>query len=222
MKPCYAIIPAAGSSRRMGLPKLLLPWPAGDRYSVPRAHADPSTLTVIDRVLEAWTTSRVTETIVVIRREDVALREACRRWPVTVVHPEEETRDMKESICVGLRHLMARNKPKPDAGCFLAPADLPMLSARVINGLIDVQSKVAAVRLPRFGMTLDTADSGHPALLPWEWTSDIFALGPQDGVDSLIKRFPQEFVLFPPELAASDIDTPADYQSAVDRATGRP
>lgn len=220
----------------MGQHKLLLPWPEGGqqldtstKYSEPSTqHSVPSTQTVsasrtvIDRVLESWTTSRVAETIIVIRSEDLALCEACRRWPVTIVHPEKPTRDMKESICIGLKALIDRNVIDPGAGCFIAPADLPTLTSRVINALIDARSEIRSIRLPRFGTTLDTSITGHPALVPWEWIGEIFSLEPQHGVDVLIKRQAQEFVLFPPELAIPDIDTPADYLSAYARATRVP
>jgi molybdenum cofactor cytidylyltransferase len=56
----FAIVPAAGRSARMGAPKLLLPL--GDRP-------------VIDWVLAAWTASRVTRTVVVVRADDAPLLE---------------------------------------------------------------------------------------------------------------------------------------------------
>lgn len=228
MNPCYAIIPAAGSSRRMGQPKLLLPWPLGQSIaqassSESQVSHDPSSKirtsgTVIDRVLHAWTASCVTETIVVIRADDEALLDVCRRWPVTIVHPVEPTVDMKGSVCVGLQTLISRGVPEPEARCFIAPADLPGLTSHVIDGLIAAQSASRKILIPRFGHTLETSIAGHPALVPWELTREIFALGPQEGVDTLIKRHPQEFVLFPLELAVVDIDTPAEYQAALKNA----
>ncbi len=243
VNPCYAIIPAAGSSRRMGQHKLLLPWPGGGqqpgistndlgpstnhsvpstRYSGPETQTAFASRTVIDRVLESWTTSCVAETFIVVRSDDLALCEACRRWPVTIVYPDKPTRDMKESICIGLKALIDRHVIDPGAGCFIAPADLPTLSSRVINCLIEARSDIRSIRLPRFGTTLETSISGHPALVPWEWMGEIFSLEPQHGVDVLIKRHAQEYVLFPQELAVSDIDTLADYQSAYARATRNP
>lgn len=228
--PCYAIVPAAGSSRRMGRSKLLLPWPR--RQSAKRDPGTPpaarrvdeysptSTLpsyTVMDSVLEAWTTSRVVETIVVIRSDDRALREACRRWPVTIIHPPQPTLDMKESVCVGLRALLERGVPLQDAGCFISPADLPGLTAVVINGLIDAMANARTIWLPTFGDTLENSRVGHPALLPWQAVQEIFQLGPQEGVNHLIQRSPRELVLFPTHLSVSDVDTPEEYQAALQR-----
>ena len=61
---CYAIVPAAGRSRRMGTPKLLLPF----RDSV-----------LMDCVLDAWLASRIDAVIVVVRRGDTALRQLCEK-----------------------------------------------------------------------------------------------------------------------------------------------
>lgn len=209
----------------MGQPKLLLPWPAllsfaqasssESRTSHDTSSEPPTVGTVIDRVLHAWTASRVTETIVVIRPDDEALRDVCRRWPVTIVHPVEPTVDMKGSVCVGLQTLISRGIPEPGTRCFIAPADLPGLTSHVIDGLIAAQSASRKIVIPRFGHSLETSIAGHPALVPWELTHEIFALGSQEGVDTLIKRHPQEFVLFPIEMAVSDIDTPAEYQAAL-------
>ncbi len=209
----------------MGQHKLLLPWPARQssiRSCSPDSQAAdtqssgrPAISTVIDQVLEAWTTSQVAETIVVIRRDDEALCDACRRWPVTIVHPHEATEDMKGSVCVGLQLLISRGTPLTGSRCFIAPADLPGLTSQVIDRLIAMQAEADKILIPRFGHSLEVSTAGHPALVPWELTAEIFSLGPQAGVDSLVKRHPQEFVLFPPELAVSDIDTPAEYQAAL-------
>lgn len=229
----------------MGQNKLLLPWPARRNFCgeavlydkkgllpngqpafqtthnplLENLSSESATLgTVIDRVLEAWTTSQVTETVIVIRPDDEALRDVCRRWPVTIVHPPEVTVDMKGSVCVALQMLMSRGGPAAGARCFIAPADLPGLTSQVIDRLIAAQSSTQKILIPRFGHTLESSIPGHPALVPWELTGEIFALGPQEGVDTLIKRHPQEFELFPAELAVSDIDTPAEYQAALKNA----
>lgn len=209
----------------MGQHKLLLPWPARQSFlglrsaasdtSDTHASGRSATSTVIDQVLEAWTNSRVAETIVVIRRDDEALCDACRRWPVTIVHPLEVTEDMKGSVCVGLQSLISRGVSLTGTRCFIAPADLPGLTTQVIDRLIATQTEAQKILIPRFGHSLEASTAGHPALVPWELTAEIFRLGPQAGVDTLVKRHPQEFVLFPPELAVSDIDTPEEYIAAL-------
>lgn len=212
----------------MGQPKLLLPWPKGNSKSIEKAtqqdspasilDATSASQTVIDRVLEAWTTSQVIETIVVVRNDDSALRDACNRWPVTVVHPPTTTHDMKGSVCVGLQFLIDKGVLTGQARCFIAPADLPELKPQVIDRLIEAQTDARMILIPRFGRSLETSVTGHPVLLPWEFTNEILTLGPQEGVNTVVKRHPQEFVLLPPELTVKDFDTPSEYHAILESA----
>ncbi|MEZ6078052.1 MAG: NTP transferase domain-containing protein [Pirellulaceae bacterium] len=71
-RPTFAIVPAAGRSRRMGQSKLLLPWRG---------------TTVIEHVIEAWLRSRVTQVVVVARRDDLELTRRVARQPVVLVRP---------------------------------------------------------------------------------------------------------------------------------------
>ena len=69
----YAIIPAAGESRRMGQPKLLLPWKDG---------------MIIDATLQAWAARRVEQVVVTVRADNRQLQKRCLKHPVEVVlHP---------------------------------------------------------------------------------------------------------------------------------------
>ena len=79
----FAIVPAAGLSTRMGRPKLLLPWKGA---------------TIIDYVLEAWTSSGVSAVVIVVRKRDGDLAAACRgHASVEVVSPDTDPEDMKAS-----------------------------------------------------------------------------------------------------------------------------
>jgi molybdenum cofactor cytidylyltransferase len=195
----FAIIPAAGHSRRMGQSKLLLPW--GDA-------------TIIDRVLQAWTTSRVTKVVVVMRRDDVDLWQACERWPVSVITPQRDPEDMKESIQVGLKHLAEVVSPNREDRCFVAPADLPTLTAEIIDALIATETANESIIVPRFGQR-----SGHPALLPWSLTGKIFELAENEGVNRIVDQNDKTHVLFSAEKLVTDVDTPEQYQQLL-RKTG--
>jgi molybdenum cofactor cytidylyltransferase len=197
---CYAIIPAAGHSRRMGESKLLLPWRDGQ---------------IIDAVLRAWTTSQVTQVVVVMRRDDQPLRTACDRWPVSVVTADQDPPDMKASIQIGLRHLgdIAQSADR----CFIAPADLPTLTAEIIDALIDAAiaaTESGKIVVPRFGQR-----AGHPALLPWSLTSQIFGLAENEGVNRIVDQHEKLYVPFSAEKLVTDVDTPEQYQQLL-RKTG--
>jgi molybdenum cofactor cytidylyltransferase len=197
---CYAIIPAAGHSRRMGESKLLLPWRDGQ---------------IIDAVLRAWTTSRVSQVVVVMRRDDQPLRTACDRWPVSVVTADQDPPDMKASIQIGLRHLC--DIAKSADRCFIAPADLPTLTAEIIDALIDASiaaTESEKIIVPRFGQR-----AGHPALLPWSLTNQIFGLAENEGVNRIVDHHEKLYVPFSAEKLVTDVDTPEQYQQLL-RKTG--
>ena len=197
---CYAIVPAAGRSLRMGRPKLLLPWPS----------KKASNRTVIDAVLSAWTSSRVTETVVIVRHDDGGLFRACEQWPVTVVRPPTPPEDMKASVQSGLRYLENYRCPSNADRCFIAPADLPSLKTFVIDGLLESPADSGRVTVPTFGGT-----RGHPALFPWSMTKEIFDLESNEGVNAIVDRRPKRLVEFSPGDLTSDIDTPEEYDKSL-------
>ena len=146
----FAIVPAAGHSRRMGQSKLLLPWRG---------------TTVIEYVTDTWLRSRVTQVVVVARCDDVELTTRVASQPVVLVTPDLDPLDMKASIQHGIDYLNRTAGPRASDGCFIAPADLPKLSAAVIDRLIDARAALSEsacpVVLPYFG-----GQRGHPGLLP--------------------------------------------------------
>ncbi len=211
MPKSYAIVPAAGRSRRMGAPKLLLPWPTADR---------PDGL-LIDHVLDAWQASVVDRVVAVIRCDDKPLLDACHKWDIDVIAPTEPPPDMTSSIRAGLQHVATVYRPGLYDGCFIAPSDLPSLKTQVIDGLW----KAALVQwpateiLPQCVWTPTFAgQSGHPALLPWPACAGIFDLPVGAGVDSHVRSLTRHTVSFPINWANQDCDTPDAYQQALDRA----
>ena len=197
---CYAIVPAAGRSLRMGRSKLLLPWPSEESPNG----------TVIDAVLSAWTSSRVTETVVIVRHDDDRLFLACEQWPVTIVRPQTPPQDMKASVQSGLRYLENKHRPSTKDHCFIAPADLPSLKTSVINGLLESTTVSDMVAVPTFG-----GSRGHPALFPWPMTKEIFHLGSNEGVNAIVDRRGNRLVEFPSADMTHDIDTPEEYDESL-------
>jgi molybdenum cofactor cytidylyltransferase len=189
----FAIVPAAGRSRRMGRPKLLLPWGGG---------------TVIDAVLAAWRASRVTQTVVVVHPEDEPLAQVCRSSGADVVVADPPPEDMKASIGRGLRHVAARFQPAPRDVWLVAPADLPLLSAVVIDAVLAAHdpSRPAIVAPQSAGRR------GHPVLFPWPLSTEVDLLPADVGIKELLSRHPVKSVECPAVALAADIDTPEDYR----------
>lgn len=189
----FALIPAAGRSRRMGQPKLLLSWGGA---------------TVIDRVLAAWKASHVSAVIVTAHPDDEELIAHCRaaRADVVVVDPPPD--DMKASLAAGLAHVEAAYQPQASDVWLLAPADMPLLNGPLIDRILnahDVHNPRAIV--PRAG-----GRRGHPVLLPWTLANDVKRLAPNQGINVLVgEACPLEIDC--DDLAAfADLDTPDDYE----------
>jgi len=194
----FAIVPAAGRSRRMGEPKLLLPMNDGR--------------SMISHVLSAWSNSLVDHVVVVMRNSDKPLQGVVRDYPVEAVTPERDPPDMKASICCGLSFLQQQYEPADDERWMLAPADMPEMTAELIDAVCDFQ--FADVRdsqrnlvVPRFGERV-----GHPISVPFRLNDAVFALGENEGLDSLVGRQSKTYVDLPEAWRPTDVDTPEDYQ----------
>lgn len=186
----FAIVPAAGESRRMGQAKLLLPW---------KEH------TVIDSVLEAWTASNVESTLVVTRSDDAPLQQACERWPVKLLSSDPDPCDMKESIQVALRYASDNLSPTNEDYWMVAPADLPTLNSVLINRIVALRNDHDVVA-PRFGDR-----QGHPVLLSWRLSGAMLQLPDDAGLDALLAEQTIHFVDFDAGDRLVDIDTPEEY-----------
>ncbi len=206
----FAILPAAGHSTRIGRPKLLLPLSDG------RA--------LIEHVLTAWRASSVSEIVVVMRGDDTALAERCRRGErTTIVQPETDPPYMKASIAAGLDHLRHVHAPADDDAWLVAPADMPFLPATAIDAVIAAYRH----RLPaKASAATSTGDAtsrpkvivprcqgrcGHPVLFAWSLAAEVALLAPDEGLNRLVERHQALAVEVLDEGVLSDVDTPEDY-----------
>jgi molybdenum cofactor cytidylyltransferase len=218
----YAIVPAAGQSRRMKQPKLLLPWNGS---------------TVLQQVLAAWRRSAVDQIFVVARADDVLTHEAAAGPRTTVVRPVSDPPDMKASVLAALQQIESDCHPVDHDAWLLAPADLPFLSSGVIDRLL----KTHATADPCILVPHLAGHRGHPVLLPWFLASAVPSLTPQQGIRDLLTRhrwlsvdIEPSFILHPmfgdcngiltdadATLAEAvwrfrcDLDTPDQYRQAI-------
>lgn len=185
----------------MGEPKLLLPWKQG---------------MVIDHVLGTWVQSPVDEVVIVVRKDDSALRKSCEKWHVAVVTPEVDPVDMKTSVMAGMRYLQQAHSPADHDCCFVSPADVPELDAPLITELMSRYRERAfdsgeknrpMLVVPRYG-----ARPGHPSLFRWEALRLVDSLDQNEGLNRLVETVAKHHVDRPSSTRPKDIDTPEDYQ----------
>jgi len=198
MSRFFAIIPAAGTSSRMGAAKLLLPVDGG---------------AMIEKTLAAWKASGVDRIVVVVRPDDVELADVSCACGVEVVVPPTAPPEMKDSVQHGLRHIEENFAPAADDAWLLAPADMPSLSAQVIGKLTaEFQAGQKTILVPTLG-----GKRGHPVLFPWSLAKDVFTLRADEGLNVLRQRhecreIPCDAIEPAGERAFGDIDTPEDYE----------
>ena len=193
----FAIIPAAGRSRRMGRPKLLLPW---------------GETTVIEHVLAAWRASRVDHVIVVVDAANRPLAQTCAACGVQVVVPAEAPAEMKDSVRLGLEWAESR-QPQSDDAWLVAPADMPGLTAETIDRLIAAHEAGlgSADATPRIWAPRHGTKRGHPVLFPWPLAAEVARLGADEGLNALVARHGVEYVEAASDAISGDFDTPQDY-----------
>ncbi len=188
----FSVVPAAGRSLRMGRPKLLMPWgPA----------------TVIEQVLSAWQSSRVTRIVVTVHPDDTALAEVCRNAGVDVVITHPPPVDMKASVLQGLDHLTTVDRPTPGDVWLLAPADMPLVTADVIDQVLG-----AALAAPgEIVVPCRQGQRGHPVAFPWPLAELARRLSADQGLNQLLAEHPVRRIELGEQLSLADLDTPDDY-----------
>ena len=204
-----ALVPAAGESRRMGQPKLLL---------------DVGGASLIARVVAALLAGGAAPVVVVPPPASApgsaeVAAEATRAGAVIVV-PDAQPPDMRASVEIGLGFLDL--SALPIAAVLLAPGDSPGLTPGLVARL--VAQAQAEARPDTIVVPTVAGKRGHPVALPWPLARTISDLPPDLGVNALLLQNPDRVVELPVDDpgAVADLDTPEDYREWLDRGPGRP
>lgn len=189
----FAIIPAAGLSRRMGVPKLTL---------------DLAGRPVVVRLLDALDHSMITATAIVFRQSDVELGETLRPFDVVAVQPEIDPPDMRQSVTHGIAAIREQFTPMPRDAWLLIPADHPVLDAEVVSELIDAwQATDADIMVP-----VCAGRRGHPAFFRWTLADRLDEIPDDRGLNWLLTADGVTVREHPVESDSIllDLDTPED------------
>jgi molybdopterin converting factor subunit 1 len=193
-----AIVPAAGASRRMGRPKLLI-------------ELDGRPL--IARVVSALAAGGARPVVVVAPPADVPegppIADAAARAGAVVVVPEARPAEMRDSVELGLAELERAEGSQPLA-VVLAPADSPGLDGPLVARLAKRwRERPEAIVIPTSG-----GRRGHPIVLPRGLAQSIVHLPPDAGVNALVARHEEDVVEVDvaDEAVIDDLDTPDDLR----------
>lgn len=186
-----ALVLAAGESRRMGTPKMLLP--IGDK-------------TIIEHIVDNICDSKADKILVVLgsHREEIQSKIASR--PVLTVVNTQYQEGMLSSIQVGFEAL-----PQGTTAAMVCLGDQPLIPFSVMDDLIEIYQKTKqGIVLPVFQKR-----RGHPILIDMKYRQDVKNLSPAVGLRALVHNYPQdvqEVEVDTPHIL-KDIDYPEDYQN---------
>lgn len=189
-----AVLPAAGASRRMGRPKLLLPYRDG---------------TIAGSLVASLRAAGVERIALVVAAGDEELREWARAAGlVTAVNPEPG-RGMLSSIREGIAALGgAAALAERNETLLVSPADLPALRPETVAAVLR-----AAGRAP-LAVPVHRGRRGHPLAIAPRLVPEIEALDLAVGLRQLLDRHAAGVleVEVDDSGAVEDVDTPEDYR----------
>lgn len=185
-----AIILAAGESRRMGTPKLLLPF-AGT--------------TVIGHVVDQVLRSRVDQTFVVVGHEADHIATELSGRPISIAINSQYREGMFTSVRCGIRAL-----PRQCDAIMLLLGDQP----RITSGLIDEMTRAFPTAGKIILVPVYQGRRGHPILFSARYREEILTHYDDVGLRGLLLAHSDEILEFPVSFSAatSDMDNPEDYQ----------
>ena len=184
-----ALILAAGQSKRMGQPKMSLPW--GEK-------------TVLEQVIVTFKAAGVDDVLVVTggAREQVEalIGNSARK----VFNPDYAEGEMLSSVQVGLAGL----KPGVEA-VLIGLGDQPQVQERCVRLVLDEYHKSgASIIVPSFQMR-----RGHPWLVARSYWDEILAMRSPASLRDFLNSHQDEirYVEFDNNSILQDMDTPEDY-----------
>jgi len=185
------VVLAAGLSRRMGQPKMILPW--GDR-------------TVIGSVVNTLQTAGVNLIRVVTGGMAELVEDALASYRVTTVfNPHYSNGDMLFSIQTGLASL-----PAVIQAALVVLGDQPQIEVKTVSEMIKLyrQEKPPLI-VPSYNMR-----RGHPWLIEKSMWPDIQTLTPPATMRAFFRQHHKVIRYLKVDSASvlSDLDTPEDYE----------
>jgi len=185
----WAVILAAGESRRMGRQKLLLPF---------------GETTVAGAVIGTALASRVDRVLAVLGADRDAVSQTLEPLGIALAVNEDFAKGMLSSVQAGFRAL-----PADAEAAVVMLGDQPFLPARVVDAVVEAYRRCGrGIVVPAFH-----GRRGHPVLIDLKYRDEVLALDPADGLRRLMRAHSED--IFEAEVEDAnilrDLDVPEDY-----------
>lgn len=191
-----AIILAAGESKRMGRPKMLLPW---------------GNTTVLGQVIATYQAAGVEDILVVTGGAHEQVNEIVKRYGTRSVFNEGFlSGDMLSSLQRGLQVLGEENTSQ---AALVALGDQPQVQAGCVQLICEAfREHAACLVVPSFQMR-----RGHPWLVEKSLWSELLEMKPSQSPRDFLNAHATEILYVEVDTPSilADLDTPQDYQRAL-------
>lgn len=190
-----AVLLAAGQSRRMGRPKMVLPWKGGE--------------TMIAHVAQVFVEAGADPVVVVTGADRELVEGALEGLPIRFVHnPDYSAGGMLSSVQAGLASL---TMPEIEAAA-VAPGDIPFLMPETVQALLE---RWRARPTPLLAPSYERR-RGHPMLLARAEWPGVMALERGKTMRDFFRVRAEEidYLVVDDRGVLRDIDTPKEYSSS--------
>jgi molybdenum cofactor cytidylyltransferase len=185
------VILAAGESKRMGVPKQILPI-----FGIPMLKY------LVDEVLD----TEAHPVTVVVGANKTKIVPLLENIPIGIIDNPDWQKGMGSSIKMGLvgSYLITKGFD----GLIFMTSDMPFVNAKVINKLIKTAREFPekTIVASKYAGTL-----GIPVLYKKERFEDILDMKPEHGAKQFFNKYPDEIVAVDFDLGVIDLDTKEDY-----------
>ncbi len=186
----WAMILAAGESKRMGKPKLLLPF--GEK-------------TIIETVIDSVVQSKVEKVLVILDSNREKIEEKIKSFPLEIaVNPNFQS-GMLSSVQFGFQAL-----PENTQAVLVVLGDQPAISSAIIDKIIDAYKRTGkGIVLPVY-----KNERGHPVLIDMKYRNEVENLSPDIGLRGTVYNHPEDILEVEVETSSilRDIDDLENYK----------
>jgi molybdenum cofactor cytidylyltransferase len=195
MTGIWAIVLAAGESKRMGSPKMLLPY---------------NDVTIIEQVIRNLIDSNVDRVVVVVGANHDEIMKVTRRYDVFHCYNENYKSGMLSSVKCGFWSL-----PEGCLAALIMPGDQPMTGPGEINRVISTFAESEK------GLVMAAHDGrrGHPLIVDMKYIDEVLSLADSEGLRALSERHPEDVLESDTDdpSVLRDIDTQEDYMNEISK-----
>jgi len=195
MAEIWAIILAAGESKRMGSPKMLLPFMG---------------ITMIENVIANVSGSKVDNIMVVLGADRDSIVKLIRTKAVNYCYNENYKDGMLSSVMCGFRNI-----PIDHSAVLVFQGDQPLITPKAINSVIEVYlSSGKGIVIPVY-----ESKRGHPILIDRKYRNEIQKLNPAEGLRSLALKYSDDVLEVNTDIAGilRDFDTYDEYKNEINK-----